>query len=399
MNRAATTALATAAVAGAVVVLFACAPDDARSKSAADTVPSLHFHDKAGEPNFGAVDVVPVDMDLLRHLATSRALEDWHKVLAVYTGGSMSADRSALPVLGRYSIHGNTLRFTPRFPPVPGQPYFARFNGSAVNASAPALERVLLVQATPAGARTQVSQVFPSGDSVPMNLLRMYVHFSAPMSIGESTKRIRLLDANGKQVEDAFLVIPQQQELWDPDRRRLTLLFDPGRIKRDLRPHEELGLPLREGGSYSLVIDSAWQDAQGKPLAARFEKRFRVGPADRTLPQASAWQLNAPTANTRDPLHVRFPKAFDRALLERLLTVRNSAGRTVAGDISVGDQETSWTFTPAVPWRADRYALEVHTDLEDLAGNNLRDLFDVDRKVPQMPGVSAATVRLPFLVR
>jgi hypothetical protein len=397
MTRAATTALATSLVAGAVVVFSAC--EGSGSRKSADAIPTIVFHGKAGDPNYGAVDVTAVDPAALKPIAASNATENWNNVLAVYTGDALPADRSVMPLLGRYSIHGDTLRFTPRFPPVPGQPYFVRFNGSALSVGAPVLNRVLLVHMAQDGAPTQVAQVYPSDDSVPMNLLRMYVHFSAPMSIGESTKRVRLLDARGQEVDDAFLVIPQQQELWDSERTRLTLLFDPGRIKRDLRPHEELGLPLREGGTYTLVVDSSWLDARGKPLGARFEKRFRVGPADRTLPAIATWQVSAPKAATREPVHVSFRKSFDRALLERLLVVKNAAGQAIAGEISIGEHEKRWTFTPAQPWRAGNYLVEVNTDLEDLAGNNLRDLFDVDRNVQQTPGATSPTVRVPFAVR
>ena len=397
MTPAATTALATSLVVGAVVVFSAC--ESGGSRKSADTVPTIVFHETASDPNYGAVDVTAVDPDALKPIAAGNGSEDWNKILAVYTGDAMPAERSVMPLLGRYSIHGDTLRFTPRFPPVPGQPYFVRFNGSALTVGTPVLNRVLLVHKAQGGAPTQVAQVYPSDDSVPMNLLRMYVHFSAPMSIGESTKRVRLLDSRGQVVEDAFLVIPQQQELWDAERTRLTLLFDPGRIKRDLRPHEEMGLPLQQGGTYTLVIDSSWLDARGKPLGARFAKRFRVGPADRILPRIDTWTVSAPKATTRAPLHVSFPKSFDRALLGRLLVVKNAAGQAIAGEISTGEHEKRWTFTPADPWRAGNHFIEVNTDLEDLAGNNLRDLFDVDRKVQQTAGATSPTVRVPFVIR
>jgi hypothetical protein len=51
------------------------------------------------------------------------------------------------------------------------------------------------------------------------------------MSRGEAYRRVHLLDATGRPINLAFLEI--EQELWDPEGRRLTLLFDPGRVKRD----------------------------------------------------------------------------------------------------------------------------------------------------------------------
>ena len=113
-----------------------------------------------------------------------------------------------------------------------------------------------------------VAEVYPTADSLPMNLLRMYVQFSAPMTVGDDAeKRIHLLDEKGAIVDKAFLIAAGGQELWDPDHTRLTIFFDPGRIKRDLTPHEALELPLREGRSYSLTIDSSLRDAHGLSLA------------------------------------------------------------------------------------------------------------------------------------
>ena len=58
-----------------------------------------------------------------------------------------------------------------------------------------------------------------------------------------------------------------QQELWDTNNTRLTVLFDPGRIKRGVLPNEQLGPPIVDGKHYTLLIDRGWQDARGVPLA------------------------------------------------------------------------------------------------------------------------------------
>ena len=109
---------------------------------------------------------------------------------------------------------------------------------------------------------------------MPENLLKFYLHFSAPMSRGEAYRRIHLLDADGNEVADPFLELGE--ELWDRDMRRFTLLFDPGRIKRGLKPREEVGPVLEEGKQYTLVVDRDWLDATGYPLAAKMRKTFRA---------------------------------------------------------------------------------------------------------------------------
>ena len=126
-----------------------------------------------------------------------------------------------------------------------------------------------------------------------------------------------------------------------------------------------LGPVLEEGKSYQLVIDRDWLDAEGNPLRAEFRKRLRVGPPDETCPDPKDWGIRPPAAGTRDPLEVRFPEPLDRALLDRLVVVRDSAGKTFAGQISVEAEETLWRFTPADPWRTGDYRLVIGTELED----------------------------------
>src|ERR1019366_3883018 len=93
-------------------------------------------------------------------------------------------------------------------------------------------------------ASTRVLAIMPTRATLPRNALRLYVHFSAPMSEGFAAGHVRLVDAaTGAGIPDAFLVM--DPELWDPERRRLTVLFDPARIKRGLAPHLEVGYPLQ----------------------------------------------------------------------------------------------------------------------------------------------------------
>ena len=69
------------------------------------------------------------------------------------------------------------------------------------------------------------------------------------MSRGEVYRRVRLVGEQG-DVDLPFLELGE--ELWDPEGRRLTLLFDPGRIKRGLKPREDAGQILQPGKRYAL---------------------------------------------------------------------------------------------------------------------------------------------------
>jgi hypothetical protein len=280
------------------------------------------------------------------------------------------------PILGDVVREGDALRFAPRFPLRPGMRYRAVYREPG---QATPLVEVLALEGgaePPARPETALERIDPSPDVLPENLLKLYLHFSAPMSRGEAYRRIRLLDEEGRDVELPFLEI--DQELWDRDGRRLTLLFDPGRIKRELVPNEEVGSPLREGRAYTLVVDRGWPDAHGRPLAREGRKRFRVGPPDHAPPRTRDWRVVPPRAGTRDALVVTFPEPLDRALLERVIEVLDRSGAALDGEIAIGGGETRWSFTPGAPWRAGRHILRAATILEDMAGNSLGRPFEVD---------------------
>ena len=338
-------------------------------------------------------------------------MDDWQRILSIRVVEAARADAkesAALPLLGTYAVAADTLRFRPRFRPAPGIEYEARFDGPALYTHVrrtppagltPAMTSRWVFDAPAGVPSTFVREIYPTSDVVPMNLLRMYVEFSAPMTSGRSYEFVKLY-ARGVEgdslLEEPFFTGGGAVELWDPEHTRLTVLFDPGRIKRDLKPNETMGLPLREGKRYRLVIDSLWRDAQGRPLTRSYAREFRVGPQDRALIRTADWRVTAPRAGTRDSLIVTFPEPLDRALLARLLSVTDSSGARVDGDIAVSARETRWAFAPREPWSRLPHLLQVSTELEDLAGNNLQKLFDVAPGDIAAVGVTATVVRLSF---
>ena len=283
----------------------------------------------------------------------------WESVLSVYAGAGDT------PMLGAYTVEGDALEFHPRFPLTPGLGYHGVFKGGGFVMDPPP-QRIV--------ATTRIERVYPSTDVLPANTLRLYIYFSAPMGQGEAWRHIHLRDDSGNEVPDAFL----DQELWDPDNRRLTVLFDPGRIKRGLASTDP---PLLPGKRYTLTID----------LAEGFRKSFTAGPADRTPVDPKSWRLTPPKAGTVEPLAVEFPRPLDYALLQHTLEVPG-----VRGTIIVDRGETRWSFTPNAPWIRGEYRLVAQNTLEDVAGNRPGRAFDVDGSASNHP---AATVSLPFRVR
>jgi hypothetical protein len=362
-----------------------------------------------------AVEVVgtrPRELQALRQPAMTA--EHFRSFLVVRVLPNTAGDpKTSTPLWGSYRLEGGKIRFEPRFPLEPGMRYVAEFDPArfqevvrelAPARGSPAVERpspsrLVAEYSTPKPAPTtpaQVLEVYPSSATLPENLLRFYIHFSAPMSRGEAYRHLHLLDAAGKPIDSPFLEIAE--ELWSSDGKRFTLLFQPGRIKRGLKPREEAGPILEAGKSYSLVIDREWQDARGNPLGNSFRKSFRAGPADNAQPAPSAWSIKPPRAGTAEVLEVVFPEPLDRGLIDRLIVVRDSAGSVVPGEISVTAGETVWRLTPRDPWRTGEYRLEVGTELEDLVGNSVARPFEVDELHPVTSRVTSDTVSLPFRV-
>jgi len=299
--------------------------------------------------------------------------DQWQELFAVYVD-SGSPDEALPPILGSYRIENRILIFQPRFPLQLGLSYRAVFHPET-SASETITSRFDIPQSK-AVASTIVEHVYPSTDQLPENQLKFYLHFSAPMSRGEAYSRIRLLDERGVPVDLPFLEL--DQELWDREGKRLTLLFDPGRIKRDLVPHNEVGTSIQEGKTYTLIIDRDWRDAQGKSLKEGFKKSFVVVAPDRKIPDPSSWRITAPQAGSARPLSVEFSEPLDHGLLMRLLEVMDLQGKFVEGSIQVDRNETRWQFTPDERWEEGYYFLKAVTTLEDLAGNKLNGLFEVD---------------------
>jgi hypothetical protein len=285
-------------------------------------------------------------------------------------------------MLGDYQVHGNALRFTPRFPFLPGRAHRAIFDPLALaeilglpERPASGVQRLSFrIDEPERRSATRVTAVYPSGDVVPANLLRIYIVFSQPMSRRGIEHHIQLLGENGEPVEHPFL--DMEDGLWDPGSRRLTLILDPGRIKRGLALNELKGLPLRSGGRYRLVVSADASDAEGSPLAENFSKEYRVEPADRTSPDPRKWKVTIPRAGTRELLVVAADKALDQPLFERLVRVEDATGSPLEGEGTVEDGGTQWRFVPAEAWRPGQYRLRVAAELEDLAGNRPTRLFD-----------------------
>jgi len=347
---------------------------------------------------FEVMNLQRVDLENLAKVQWDR--DQWTALFAVVVDdGSPAGQAKRLPLLGSYQVQGSVLRFEPRFPLEPGLRYRAVFHPSKLPHSSSKDAAVVAHFDRPRdkpAAPTVVEHVYPSADVLPGNQFRFYLHFSAPMRQGQVYRHLQLLDAAGKPIPFVFLEL--DEELWDADGKRLTLFFQPGRVKKGLKPREELGPILEEGKTYTLVIDRRWNDARGNPLKESYRKTFRAGPPEERFPDVKTWKIEPPMAGTTRPLQVTFPKPLDHALLERLIWVTDSQGRRVAGTAAVTGAETRWHWAPKHPWMAGAYSLVVDTQLEDVAGNNVKSPFEVDVFHPIQQEVKSETVLVPVVI-
>ena len=288
---------------------------------------------------------------------------------------------------GRLVPDGNDVCFVPRFPFVEGTSYaIVVAGGTAGVLTRPRPERL---------ATTGVLTIYPTAAEVPRNLLRFYIWFSAPMSEGYAAEHVRLVGAADNHPMTGALLLTDS-ELWSADRRRLTVLLDPARIKRGLVGQRQVGYPFRRGAPFRVVVDDGFRDALGRPLRGAADRGYAVGADERRRVDPGAWTICAPPARTRQPLDVGFDRPLDHGLLARCLHVTGPDGQPVAGLRAPGPEERSWRLTPRQPWASGAHQLIVDPVLEDLAGNSVSRVFDRDLARPDDEPRQARPVGVTF---
>ncbi|MFI5152533.1 MAG: hypothetical protein ACHQET_04320 [Chitinophagales bacterium] len=220
--------------------------------------------------------------------------------------------------------------------------------------------------------------IFPSRDTLPENLLKIYLQFSKPMSEGHSLDFVYLRNEHGDTLAHTFLLL--HPELWNPDRTILTLWLDPGRIKRGLQPNRSLGPPLVSGRKYQLIVSAGWPDQNGNPLQKSYTKEFVASFRDSLSPAPDRWELRLPMAGTIDSLCLYFHEPIDYLLLLNSFRFVDANGMRIFGQLALGKEECSMYFTPQEKWKSGNYTIQIESRLEDLAGNNLNRPFDIDLK-------------------
>lgn len=367
-------------MAAVLVTAVACSSRPGASSQAAPTIAIIETAPATGVSAVEVRGLPKADLDGLREAVLSD--DAWQALLRVTVIGG--ADQAEVPaVAGAYRIAGQVLQFAPLFPLDPRVAHRVEFDPARLPSPEAGGDRwraspitlaigAAVTEAVPA---TRVVQMFPPAVMLE-NQLRVYLQFSSPMGRRPARDYVRVLDDAGQEVVDALL--PLDVSLWNADRTRCTLLFDPGRVKRGILPNAEMGRPLTAGRRYTLVVSREWRDLEDRPLVEEFRRAFRVVPAVLAAIEPQAWRVTPPAAGSREPLAVIFSRALDHALAERALVVRGPDGRQLEGTVALDDAATRWAFTPASDWQAGAHQLRTLSVLEDPAGNRVGRAFDAD---------------------
>ena len=222
--------------------------------------------------------------------------------------------------------------------------------------------------------------ISPHARVLPANTLRFYIHFSRPAEAHFERDQLCLLDDKEQLVRDPFLVL--SQELWSPDGRRLTVLMEPGRIKRSPGADPAHEPALFVGRTFSLAVTALGQTAR---------HTFRVSDPVLEAVEESRWRLVAPPPGSRNPLLVYFDRVMDAGLCEAEIGVLTASGEVIQTSVLLAPDGTTAHIIPSKPWSALEHHLIVSERLEDVCGNRLGEALDHDVSTGGRP--RAGTIR------
>lgn len=276
-----------------------------------------------------------------------------------------------VPILGDFSSKNGQISFTPVLPFSEGLTYGISHNGKQIGR--------FKIEHITTKKKPQLVAFHPNNDTVPLNILKMYLEFSEPMEhVGNALDHVTVFDETENTQVFPFLRL--EGELWNENQTMLTLWFDPGRIKTDLIPNKEKGLPLRQNHNYKITVDKNWKSATGTPLGRSYSKTVHVVGRDTKRPNPANWAIKVPKKKTRNALIINFAETLDPILvMESIKLVRDDM--PVLGTLKPSNEENTISFEPSHFWEVGEYHILIHPILEDLAGNNLNNLFDSDLRV------------------
>ncbi len=292
-----------------------------------------------------------------------------NRFLKVYVGETPPV--ASPSVLGQVNVIPDGLAFEPRYPLIAGEQYVAVLALDMLEGERLPWTDSYVIPKSP-GSSPTVTAVYPMVEVVPANLLRFYIQFSQPMSENDPHAKVHL-NVNGETVDLPFVEVPNG--LWNKHRTRLTLILHPGRIKREVGPNIALGPIISSGDQIELVVDAAFAGGELQPMPATFRQSYMVGEPIRTGFDPMSWQFEIPSAGSKDALTIKFDRALDQILLDRMVTIETKQ------PTSIKSSAFQLSFLPVEAWQRGAFNLVFDPALEDLAGNRPGRAFDHDSEI------------------
>lgn len=314
-------------------------------------------------------------------LAVTRIIVDKTSVVEMKVGDKY------VPIVGEWKWNRARSTFVPRYPFEKGITIRVTIDGKPIE---------IATQAASTIPANTVTKIYPTSETIPANQLRFYIEFAEPMRPGYAWSHIELLDEKGNKLDSPFLEL--DEELWSGDRKRFTLLLDPGRVKQELKPRLEDGPALEVDREYTLKISRRWKDEEGREMKQDGSKTFKTRPAVSSAIDPARWKLTVPSNGTKS-LDVDFGRVLDFALCERVFSVIDEKGTKVECDQVAGPDQRTRRFSLKDGWLPGRYTLETRNILEDGCGNRIGRAFEVDLVEPITPKIVQSTTRIPFEVK
>lgn len=274
-----------------------------------------------------------------------------------------------ISVIGELKHINNQYTFTPIVPFSHGKTYRISSSGQVFS--------TFTVQERKKGSPPELLTVYPTENTVPENMLKMYFSFSAPMQeVGSSLDFIKVYNKSTNKEIDIFLAL--EPELWNKNHTILTLWLDPGRIKTGLIPNQEKGLPIVEGSEYRIHVSKRWRDAHGVELLRDYTKNLHVVRRDAKSPVLSDWNVAVQTLGASHLIIIDFGEPLDAILAQETIKILNIKNEKIVGKFTLKNNEKTIVFESSKLLGKGKYKVLVESRLEDLSGNNLNHLFDVN---------------------